>query len=161
MCNPFAHKNVQLRHCYLLDRPCESNENWTNIIICYYLVPHSPCGSSGRIQLWQGQGWLRRRRRRAHPRVGNYCSCSSFCHPCLLLLLLLLPCTNARERVVNTCTCDKTCACLFILVCAHLCTDLHKMLTYANEIEIDHHIKFHEDLSFRYGYIFKTILAFV
>ena len=58
-------------------------------------------------------------------------------------------CINARARVVNT--------------RAHVLSRLRAFTTLDTndqKIVIDHHIRFHEDLSFRCGDIFKTILVF-
>ena len=47
------------------------------------------------------------------------------------------------------------------LVRLHLHTDLHEIKIQAHKIVIDHHIKSHENPSFCYGDICKTILTFV
>ena len=64
---------------------------------------------------------------------------------------------NACERVVNA---QAHVLLRLRAFTTHVCAFKHKFEAYAHTIEIDHHIKFHEDLSFRCGDIYKTIMVF-
>ena len=84
----------------------------------------------------------------------------------------LLSCDHMYQisfRLVHKCACTscKRARARFIAItrvynsCARIYAQIWmKFDTYDHKIVNDHHIKFHEDLSFRRGDIFKTILVF-